>query len=176
MADNSLQNEQKLLRNLDNIIKNYLKVDDNMIEALANEDEAKFEELAMINSDSQFLSFLDQYPRVSEELQSRIKDLHQTRIQDFKEKKQKEETKELVHKPKINAFQGKTPAKKNYARKGEKQKWSKQETKLIKRSIKSGDKPKKTTQRVNQYREKQGLTLRSDKSIKMKYYKTKKGE
>lgn len=173
MADNSLQNEQKLLRNIDNIIKNYLKVDDSMIEALANEDESRFEEIAMMNSESQFLNFLDQYPRVSEELQSRIKELHQTRIDEFKQEKARKEQSEIVNKPKI-ITPARTKQKGNYAPKGTKQKWSKQEKKLIKRSIKSGDKLKKTTQRVNKYRQAQGLPLRSQKSVQQKYYKEKR--
>ncbi|WP_434127684.1 hypothetical protein, partial [Enterococcus faecium] len=75
------------------------------------------------------------------------------RIDEFKQEKQRKEQTEVVHQQKITT-PGRTKKTKNYAPKGKRQKWSKQEIKIIKRRIKSGNKPKKTANRVNQYREK----------------------
>ena len=52
-----VENEKKLLRNIDNIVNKYLKVDDKLLEAIIKEDDVATKELLGSNSADNFFEF-----------------------------------------------------------------------------------------------------------------------
>lgn len=171
MTDNKLQNERKLLKNLDNIIKNYIKIDDKLIESIASDDDIAFKEQAINNSDDHFLDgIMDNYQSFSDALKDRLKELHKHEV-DKVIQRRKDEQKTLTTKTVKPRNYG--VSRKPKTTRQQPIRYSNQEKKIINRSKKNGYKPKKTTQKVNAYRKSVGLPERSYASVKSKYYRVK---
>jgi len=166
------QNEQKLLKNLDQIVARYIKVNDKLLESIASEDDKAFKEQVILSSSDHFLDgIVDVYEEFTDALKNKLSDLHKPEITDIKQKKLRDFTTIKKKKLKVQPTTGKKRGK--YVSKGKRVKWNTKEKKILERSVKADLKPKRTLELINNERTKEGLPLRNYSSIKNKYYRIK---
>ena len=165
-------NENKLMKNLNNIVKNYLKVNDGLLEQIAKEDQEGIKEQLINNSTDNFLrNILDEYPIFTSELIHRIEIDHQSTIQKLKEKGKEQIVKAMPKKTKTTLTL-KNPGKLK-AKKGTRHKWTKTEERRLKTLKESGKTNKEITDKLNASRLKKGLVLRTQSSVKNKWSRIK---
>jgi len=174
------KNEIKLMKNLDNIIKKYIKIDDQLLETIANKDFDGFKEQVVEKSSDHFLSgIIDNYETFTQALFDEIESQNSSQLDNILGiETEKEEYKNEVSK-------GRTKNKPQYslskpgkykAKPHKHNKWSETENSRIKILIRSGKKPKEIRQEINQERLNNKQTLRTNSSINSKIYTIKKQE
>jgi len=173
IMNESVNNEKKLLRNIDTIIVKYMKVNDKLLETLADDDDHAFKEQAVLASSDHFLDgIIDNYQDFTFRLKERLKEIHKTDVDKIQQKKLTEFKKTGKKKTTTRAYQRRKVQ--IYARKGQKMKWSRKEQIIVNRGVRSGSKPAQIRLKINAEREKDGELLRSYQSVASKTYRTRK--
>lgn len=168
-------NELKLIRNIRNIITNYMEINNELLESIVENDIERFKEISIEQSKDNFLrGILDNYMNFTDELFNAIKEDNIHKIMKISETKKKP-IKTIItpkRKPKIKPTLQKPGRLK--PKKGKKQRWSKQEENRIKTLIKAKKKPKEITQILNEKRIENNQILRTRSSIANKIRRIKK--
>lgn len=168
-------NEQKLLKSIDNIIKNYVKIDEEILKAVANKDMDKFNQLIGQASDNGFLSsIMVDYDAFSQEMFNRIEFAKEDEIkQIFEEQKKLKDFKPLRVKPIKKKLTLASPGKLK-SKKGKRQSWSKKENARVKLLLKSNVKPSEIINDINKNRLTESQTLRTNQSVYSKIFSIRK--
>jgi len=172
------QNEAKLIRNLDHIINKYLKIDNRLIETLINEDKSSFRDVVSENSTDNFLrEIVNQYPDFTDELFDRLSSAYDQEIRMIERDKKVEKTilYRQIRKKRIKPVLTLKAPGKLKAKKGKKNKWTKQEINKINILIKSGKSSKEIKNNLNKSRLDKGQRLRTMSSVNMKIWRIKQG-
>lgn len=171
-------NELKLIRNARNIAKNYMKINDSLLEAIINEDKDKFNIIATEQSMNNFLGgIVDQYKLFTDELINVIQEENGARITQLMREKEAEKKRfKTVITPKRKAKVKPTLQKpgKLKSKKGKYNKWSKPEENRVKTLIKAGKSNKEIRNELNINRINNNQILRTSSSVNTKIYRLRK--
>lgn len=156
-----------LLRNKENILRNYVKIDDKILESIIEENQEKFNQLIGEKSTDGFLKeVMPNYNEFSIEFFELVKQEHATQIQDLMEKKR-------LPQPQIRTQKYNAPVKEKKTAELKTDKLTKQEKNKISILKKSGKTDKQIIKKINQDRNKQGQQDVKNKLIKKQIKKVK---
>jgi len=165
-------NEKKLIRNIEQIIKNYIKVDGELLENLAKEDIDQFKEIIGSKSQDNFLEIIvEEYKGFLRELFDKLKFQNESNIQSIKEEQkrikdfEKIKGKRVLRKKKVKSLA---------PRKFKPNKWTNKENNFIKRMIRNNVKSGEIITKLNEKRNNEGLASRTNSSVYNKIHRLKK--
>lgn len=168
-------NEIKLIRNVRNIVKNYVDVDNDLLETIISEDMDKFKEVATERSADNFLGgILDSYKIFTDELFNEIKQNNASRINSLQAKKGKKTKTITITKKKVKRKLTVAKPGKLKPKKGKYNKWSKQEENRVKILIRAKKSNKEISHELNKNRINNNQTLRTRSSVNTKIYRMRK--
>lgn len=168
-------NELKLIKNARRIAKDYMQINDSLLESIILEDKDKFKRVAIEKSDQNFLSgILDSYELFTDELMNVLSEENSIRINQLRREKEKKRpvtitTPKRKVKPKLTVQKpGKLRSKK-----GTYNKWTKQEENRINTLLKAEKTSKEIFTEINIHRIENDQILRTRSSINTKVYRLK---
>lgn len=170
-------NEIKLIRNLDNIIKNYIKSDDEqLIQTLLTEDKDKFKTIVADKSTDNFLrDIVEEYDVFTDLLMEQLTQVNDSKITQLKEEQTKikrtyKKSVTPTKKTKVKPTQGKVRT----IKKRQIQSWDSKEEQRITTLIKSNKKSGQIIKEINDKRTSQDKPVRSNSSYYSKIHRLKK--